>query len=54
MATNTDGPHVRDLNWLQWVKTYWGIDWNKAEVVYQFSNDRQFQSTDNTDSGIYE
>ena len=31
-----------------------GKDWNKPEVVYEFSNGRKFESTDNTDSGIYE
>jgi hypothetical protein len=49
-----DAVHYRDLNWLQWVKTYWGQDWNKPEIVYEFSNLREFKSTDGTDSGIYE
>jgi hypothetical protein len=52
--TDTVVPHVRDLNWLEWVKTYWGSDWLKPEVSYEFSNERRFYSTDGRDSGIYE
>ena len=26
----------------------------KPDVAYEFSNDREFESTDHTDSGIYE
>jgi hypothetical protein len=29
-------------------------DHYKKDIVYQFSNDRQFVSTDDTDSGVYD
>ncbi len=30
-----------------------GKDWKKPETVYQFSNGRKFESTDQYETGIY-
>jgi hypothetical protein len=45
---------TRDLSWEQLVRQREQEDYLKPDVVYEFSNGRKFQSTDHTDSGIYE
>lgn len=39
---------IRDM-----VLKAWGKEWAKPEIVYEFSNNRKFESTDLTTSGIY-
>lgn len=53
-GVETKPPMTRVLSWAAAVKKAWGDQWNKKETVYQFSNGREFKSTDHTDSGIYE
>ncbi len=50
MATEVQ---TREFTMLELAQKYWGKDWNKPEVVYEFSNGRKFESTDAADSGIY-
>jgi hypothetical protein len=45
---------MRDLDWAALVRQREGEAYNAKEVVYEFSNGREFKSTDSTDSGIYE
>ena len=45
---------TREIDYAAEVKKQWGKEWNKPEVVYEFSNGRKFESTDRTASGIYE
>lgn len=45
---------TRTIDYAAWVRKLWGKEWNKPETVYEFSNGRKFESTDATDSGIYE
>jgi hypothetical protein len=47
-------PTVRILNWRDEVLKAWGADYNVPEVVYRFSQNREFKSTDNSDHGVYE
>lgn len=44
---------TRTLSWEEMVRKAWGKDWNKPDPAYEF-NGRVFESTDRTDSGIYE
>lgn len=55
MSATTPSPKVstRTFSWLDQCIRTWGKDWNKHEVVYQFSNNRTFESTDHTTSGVY-
>ncbi len=45
---------TRTITLRELVQKAWGKEWTKPETVYQFSNGRKFESTDDTDSGIYE
>lgn len=45
---------TRDISWEQLARAAEGEDYNKEDVVYEFSNGKTFKSTDNTSSGIYE
>lgn len=51
---NEQRVRTRTLSWEEIVRKSWGKEWNKPEVVYEFSSGRKYESTDNTDSGIYE
>lgn len=46
-------PKTRTLSWAAIVRRLWGDEWNKKETVYQFSNGREFKSTDYGTSGVY-
>lgn len=50
----TDPPIVRVVDWKAAVVKAWGDEWLKPEIVYTFSNGRKFESSDASDSGIYE
>lgn len=52
--TNPPPVKTRALSWEALVRQREGEDYNKKEVVYEFSNGRKFESTDSTDSGIYD
>ncbi len=39
---------------LEMAQKAWGKDWNKPDVVYEFSNGKKYESTDMTDAGIYD
>lgn len=50
---------TRILNWRDLVLKAWGDDYYKPDTAYRFSsgklnNGREFQSTDNSDHGVYE
>lgn len=51
---NEQQVRFRTLSWEEMVKRAWGKEWNKPDVVYEFSNNRKFESTDSQDTGIYE
>ena len=42
-----------DRNWGAEVRRAWGEEYYKADTAYEFSNGREFKSTDASDSGIY-
>lgn len=44
---------TKEINWAAQVQKMWGKEYKKPEVVYQWSNGREFKSTDNAESGIY-
>lgn len=46
--------NIKLLDYAALVKRVQGEDANKPDVVYQFSNNREFNSTDATNSGIYQ
>jgi hypothetical protein len=46
--------HFTTRNWKEIVQKSLGKDAAKPDVVYEFSNGRRFESTDNTEHGIYE
>ena len=48
-----DEPVTREYNFLSLVLAA-DPDHYKPDVAYEFSNGRKFESTDQTDSGIYE
>ena len=44
----------RTISWLDLASRAWGSEWRAPDhAMYRFSNGRQFDSTDMTDSGIY-
>ena len=54
MDDNSNRVRFRTLDWAEICRKTWGKEWNEKEVVYEFSNKREFKSTDHTNSGIYE
>jgi hypothetical protein len=53
MATDYDVT-FSDTNYKSLVIKEWGKTWGQQETAYEFSNGRKFESTDNSDSGIYD
>ena len=53
--TNNLGYNVttRTVNWLSAVQEAWGVEFNKRDVVYEFSNGSTRLDDDNTSFGIY-
>jgi hypothetical protein len=49
----TEQVKIRQVNFADLVKRREGDDYNRPDPSYQFSNNREFQSTDKTESGIY-
>ena len=46
---------VRQIDWRQQVINVWGSEYNGPDHgVYEWSNGRKFDSTDKTNSGIYQ
>lgn len=46
---------TRDINWSDLVQRSWGSEFRAPDHrVYQFSNNRCFDSTDKTDHGFYD
>lgn len=50
---NEQQVRTRELSYKELVQKTWGKDWKKPDPAYEFSG-RTFESTDRTDSGIYE
>lgn len=50
---NDQRVRTRELSWAEMCQRSWGKEWTKPEVVYEFG-ERKYESTDKTDSGIYE
>lgn len=53
MATDTATVRTSTIDWAAEVAKAWGTEYKQPEVVYEFSDGREFQSTDNANSGIY-
>jgi len=54
---NNLGPKVstRNISWLDQVARVWGSEWRAPDHnIYQFSNNRNFDSTDLGSTGIYQ
>lgn len=49
----TDPPNTKTLSWAAMVKKLWGDEWHKKETIYEFSDGREFKSTDADETGIY-
>jgi len=49
-----DAPDFRDYSWLDLVLEADPDHYEPEEGVYEFSNGRKFESTDKSDSGIYD
>lgn len=49
----TKPPTTREINWKGLVAKV-DPDLNKPEIAYEFSNGRKFESSDRSDTGIYE
>lgn len=52
-AVDTKTPTTRTIDYSAQVRRVWGDEWHKRETVYEFSNGRKFESTDQSTSGIY-
>lgn len=50
---NDVAPKSRTLDWAAAVREAWGPEFNAPDVVYRFTNNREFKSTDASDHGIY-
>ena len=44
---------TRTYDWRSMVIDNWGEEWKKRDIVYEFSNGEKRQSTDATNTGIY-
>lgn len=49
----TNAPRVVTRSWKEIVQKAQGKDAAKPDVVYRFSNGREFESTDKGETGIY-
>ncbi len=47
-------PTLRLIDWGTQVRNAWGDEWLKKEVIYRFSNGKEYLSTDASENGIYE
>ena len=43
----------RTLSWQELVVREWGTEWGRPDIVYEFSNGRTAESTDQYAKGIY-
>jgi hypothetical protein len=50
----SDTPTFREIDFLSVVVDHDPDHYKHDEVVYKFSNKREFTTTDHTDSGIYD
>ena len=44
---------TQETTQLQKVRKAWGKEYDKSDIVYEFSNGKQFESSDRGTSGIY-
>jgi hypothetical protein len=49
----SDNTSFRLINWASLVRDYWGPEFFEPDVVYRFSNGREFKDTGDY-GGIYE
>lgn len=52
-SSTTPKPGSRLIDWSAEVRKSWGDEYNKPDTAYQFSNGREFKSTDGMRGGIY-
>lgn len=52
--SNDGAPTSRIIDWAALVRRAWGPEYNQPDKAYQFSNGREFNSTDGQRGGIYE
>ena len=45
---------TKPLDYAALVRKLEGKEWNKPDVAYEFSNGKETDSTDRTNSGLYE
>lgn len=54
MANNSVPPvSSRPIDWAALVRRAWGPEFSQPDKAYQFSNGRDFKSTDSLRGGIY-
>lgn len=54
--SNRDAPPPASklIDWAALVRKAWGPAFNEPDTAYQFSNGREFKSTDGNHGGIYD
>lgn len=54
LADNSSpNPNSRTLDFGSFAKQQWGPEYYQPDVIYRFSNSREFKSTDATTNGFY-
>lgn len=53
MPNETPPTSSRTIDWAALVRRAWGPEFNQPDTAYQFSNNREFKSTDGMRGGIY-
>ncbi len=50
---DNSAPTSRPIDWAALVRQAWGPEFSEPDKAYEFSNARQFKSTDTLGGGIY-
>lgn len=53
LVPETPAPNSRTLDWASFCRAAWGAAFNEPDTAYQFSNGREFKSSDASRGGIY-
>lgn len=48
-----NAPTTRVIDWAKLVRDAWGPAYSEPDTAYQFSNGREFKSSDQSRGGIY-
>jgi hypothetical protein len=53
LVPETPAPNSRILDWAAFCRAAWGEAFNEPDTAYQFSNGREFKSSDQSSRGFY-